>query len=74
MREQKVLPWLGACFQGMVGGMLRASQPAVAIKLIAGYARVDWAEWLFYCFKDTVSSGIGRRVLTTSLRSCRPNP
>ena len=58
----------------LIQGQLRASQPAVAIKLIAAYARVDWAGWLFYCFKDTVSSGIGRRVLTTSLRSCRLNP
>ena len=74
MREQKVLPWLGACFQGMVGGMLRASQPAGAIKLIAAYARVDCAGGLFDCYKDNVSSGTGRRVFTTSLRSCRLNP
>ena len=55
-------------------GQLRASQSYFAINLIAAYARFDWAGGLFDCFNITVGSRTGRRVPTTSLRSCRPNP
>ena len=51
---------------------LGMSQSDVATKLIADCACAVWAGGLFDCFRGSVGSGSERRVLTTSLRSCRP--
>ena len=56
----------------LIDVQLCMSQSNVATKLIADCARAVWAGGLFDCFIGSVGSGSERRVLTTSLRSCRP--